>query len=708
MPVGSDKSRDAAHEQSLEATKATGQSLRQEAAGGTALYIALAVLGLCGGVVVLLCTSRYGIGTSPDSAGYLSAAKSLLAGRGYRYPDGGPCVQWPPLYPTLLAATGLAGLDPLLGARLLNSLAFGGLVFFSGILFVRCTAFKGLAVAGTLAVLSSAPLLACYIMAWSEPVFILLAVLFVLCVPRFLRSESLPALVLIAVLAGLACLQRYAGAALVLTGGALIALSPYRATLWRRLKYLVIFGAISVTPVALWCLRNTLVAGQSVGGHHPQLASGAELAHTLRIAAQIVAPWLRSPRLVDSVTLRRLGPVVALAAALVVLSHVAETIRRRRRKGLMIDGRQRDIDGLQVWSAAVLGLIYFGFLVVSSAGLTWDPEERLMAPVYVFLMVLVVAGIDSACRLLSLPLGYGRLVGSLGVCLCALWLLHPLRELRHTIRYCIEQGAGGYSISRWQDSPLVGWLRSHPPQGAIYSNMPDALYLLAGAAASTTPHYYWDAAQFARREFAAKPSYVVWFYNLYRPFLYDLRELLSRYRMEEIAALPDGRIYRFMSESGPPVAGVYHFWASKEDRHYYTIQKPERDRLLNKSDGVWTDGKPAFYVLLPDSVKPANVLPVYRFSSARYGTQFYTMNEAEKDRLLTQPSGGWTPEGIAFYAWPKPDEKDLVPVHRFWSERLGQHFYTANEGEKARLITEFSQTWTYEGIAWYAYGPEPQ
>ncbi len=706
MRAEPDVPRETVGEQSAEAGEGNGRSLRPEGGGSAALYITLALLGLCGVAVILLCTSRYGVGTSPDSAGYLGAARSLLAGKGYRYPDGGLCVQWPPLYPTLLAATRLAGLDPLLGARFLNSLAFGALIVAAGILFQRCTTSPAWAMAGALSILSAAPLLACYLMAWSEPVFILLAVLFVLCVPRFLRRESLRALVLVSGLAGLACLQRYAGAALVLTGGVLIALSPYRASLRRRLIYLTIFGAIAATPVALWCVRNTVLAGQTAGAHHPHLASGAELVRTLHVAAQIVAPWLwPSPR-VGPVQPMILGLVAALAAILVVLSHVAETAQRRR-NGPTIHADPKEIDGLQLWSVGAFGLIYFGFLVVSSAGLTWDPEERLMAPLYVFLMVLLVAGIDSACRLLSLPFGHGKLIGPIAFFLCLLWLLPPLRELRHTIPYCIRQGAGGYSAAPWQDSPLVEWLRRHPLEGGVYSNVPDALYLLTGASAGTTPHYYWDAAQFARREFAARPSYIVWFHNLRRYFLYDLRELLSRYRMEEVAAFPDGRIYRFVGAGGPAVAGVYHFWCAKGEKHLYTIHKPERDRLLNKSGGTWTDGAPAFYAFPPDSPRPARVLPVYRWSSAGSDTCLYTMNEAEKTRLLDQPAGRWTLEGIAFYAWPKPDEKDLVPVHRFWSDHLGQYFYTANNAEKDRLIAEFSRTWTYEGTAWYAYGPEP-
>ncbi|MCL5279100.1 MAG: hypothetical protein M1376_04240 [Planctomycetes bacterium] len=436
------------------------------------------------------------------------------------------------------------------------------------------------------------------------------------------------------------------------------------------------------------------------------MAPSAELVRTLHVAARIVAPWLWPAPRAGPIPPLILGLVVALAALLVVLAPVAETVQRRW-NGATIGAGPKKIDGLQLGSVVVFGLIYFGFLVVSSAGLTWDPEERLMAPLYVFLLVLLVAGIDSACRLLALPFGHDKLIGPMVFFLCLLWLLRPLHELRHTIRYCVRQGAGGYSAAPWQESPLVAWLRRHPLDGGVYSNVPDALYLLTGASADTTPHYYWDAAEFARRQFAAGPSYIVWFHNLRRYFLYDLRELLSRYRMEEVATFPDGRVYRFVGVGGPAVAGVYHFWCAQGEKHRYTIHKPERDRLLNKSGGTWTDGAPAFYAFPPDSPRPAGVLPVYRFASAGSDTCLYTMNEAEKTRLLEQTAGGWSLDGIAFYAWPEAGAKDLVPVHRFWSERLGQYFYTANKDEKDRLITEFSRTWTYEGIAWYAYGPEP-
>jgi len=290
--------------------------------------------------------------------------------------------------------------------------------------------------------------------------------------------------------------------------------------------------------------------------------------------------------------------------------------------------------------------------------------------------------------------------------LCILWLLYPLDNARGHFRYCRRHGVCGTGTPQWQRSPLMEWLRNHPLQGRLYSNVPHTVYLLTGAEVDTTPHHYWDASEFARREFASRTSYIVWLHGACWDWLYDLRELLSRYQMKEVAAFPDGCVYQYLGEGGPPVSGVYRFWSAQKNRHCYTIQKGERDRLIRQSDGAWTYEGPAFYAFAPEGVRPPEVRPVYRFWSAASQAHFYTMDEGEKDRLLQDPSGVWTCEGVAFYAWPQAGAKDVVPIYRFRSQSLGCHLYVGRESEKTRLVTELSQAWTYEGIAWYAYGPE--
>jgi len=64
----------------------------------------------------------------------------------------------------------------------------------------------------------------------------------------------------------------------------------------------------------------------------------------------------------------------------------------------------------------------------------------------------------------------------------------------------------------------------------------------------------------------------------------------------------------------------------------------------------------------------------------------------------------WAYEGPVFYAYPAGSQPaETLPVYRFWSATLRCHFYTISETEKNKLLSQYSRTWAYEGIAWYAY-----
>ncbi|MCL5281068.1 MAG: hypothetical protein M1376_14305 [Planctomycetes bacterium] len=154
---------------------------------------------------------------------------------------------------------------------------------------------------------------------------------------------------------------------------------------------------------------------------------------------------------------------------------------------------------------------------------------------------------------------------------------------------------------------------------------------------------------------------------------------------------------------------VYRFWSPVTGKHFYTISEAEKDKLINQYASVWTFEGPAYYAYLRAS--DPNLLPVYRFWSQKLSSHFYTMNEAEKDKLIRQYPDIWAFEGAKFYAYPEGKQPaGTRAVYRFWSETLGGHFYTIREAEKDKLINQYADTWAFEGVAWYAYatlGPEP-
>jgi len=147
---------------------------------------------------------------------------------------------------------------------------------------------------------------------------------------------------------------------------------------------------------------------------------------------------------------------------------------------------------------------------------------------------------------------------------------------------------------------------------------------------------------------------------------------------------------------------VYRFWSAATGKHFYTVDEAEKDKLINESASVWTFEGAVYYAYTRAS--EPNLLPVYEFSSQTLGSYFYTINEAEKDKLINKYAQVWKLEGPAFYAYPTGKQPaGTQPVYRFWSDKLGGHFYTIKEAEKDKLIKQYPNVWAFEGVAWYAY-----
>ena len=158
-----------------------------------------------------------------------------------------------------------------------------------------------------------------------------------------------------------------------------------------------------------------------------------------------------------------------------------------------------------------------------------------------------------------------------------------------------------------------------------------------------------------------------------------------------------------ISASATTPSPVYRFWSPVLSRHFYTISEAEKDKLINNYSHVWTYERVA-YQAYADDTQPG-VAPIYRFWSGTLNAHFYTMKVSERDKLISNYSQVWTYEGIAFYAYAAGSPPvGTSAVYRFWSGTLGCHFYTMSEAERDKLINLYPQVWTYESVAWYAYG----
>ncbi len=168
----------------------------------------------------------------------------------------------------------------------------------------------------------------------------------------------------------------------------------------------------------------------------------------------------------------------------------------------------------------------------------------------------------------------------------------------------------------------------------------------------------------------------------------------------------DAYLDNFTVETGghavPSLSNVDRFWSPVLRRHFYTIDPAERDKLIKEYSKTWTYEGPAFRA----AAKPGapGLAPVYRFWSLQAQDHFYTISAAEKDMLVAKYSKVWKFEGVAFYAYPQDAQPPASqPVFRFWRPQDNAHFYTIDPAERDRLLKEYSRVYAFEGVAFYAF-----
>jgi hypothetical protein len=523
------------------------------------------VLSMVGVLMVLVATSRYGVGTSPDSVTYVSTARNLLAGRGYVTFDGSPLVVFPPLFPTLLAGIGLGGIDPLEASRYVNAFCFGLVIFASGLWLLKHSRSEIVALIGSAAVLFSMPLLGVSVMAWSEPLFILFSLLFLLEIEEYLGNGRRLALVLSAIFAALATLERYIGVTVILTGLILLILQR-RTALGRRFVNATTFGLIATLPIGLWVVRNVLVSSKLTGVRGP---SPYTLVQHVYNALDVVTTWvlpssssseaaglsilpLSLRTIVQSAMLPPLPRfIIAILLFIAIVAVLVLSIMRSR--------NHKERSNLPQAAPMLCFLIVYPSVLITIAAVSWSREpinSRYMSPIYIPLISLVALAMDAGADFLGRRFR-GLAPKRLLFAAFCIWLAYPLCYGVGRVVHLARDGAGGFSKPSWRNSALILYLKQHPPAGQVYTNSQYALYLLTGTSARLSPRKYTyqshdptsdDLVRFRESLASSDDTYLAWFENEDSSYLYDVQDLRSRFDVEVVVTTPSGVLYRVKPE----------------------------------------------------------------------------------------------------------------------------------------------------------------
>jgi 4-amino-4-deoxy-L-arabinose transferase-like glycosyltransferase len=486
---------------------------------GLLYTLAVIALSLFAAALVLVLTGR-GVGTTSDGVTYVVAARSLISGQGFLTCSGDPLTLFAPLYPTVLASSSAFGTDPLEGARLINAITFGLIVFASGQMFLTYLNSRLFALLATIAVAFSWPLLLASIQALSEPLFTLLCLLFVLQLPVFLRDKSASALILLSAVAGLAWLERYIGVVLVLAGGLAILLLMRDRALWKRVVASLAFGLLASVVPLLWLVRNTTLTGLPTGPRPPSLNNAAEILN-------VMALWF-DPQPKDSAG-------IVLLVALVSITLV----------GLVIAARKRSLSAVVPVPPTLFLAVYVAFFVATVQTTNVSIDQRMVSPLYPFVVCVLFALAEGFAGWLNrrLPLSAGTwLVGGL----LALWLVLPIQKIAREAQLLADSDDWrGFTADTLRESPVVQWAVISDGDG-LYSNWPYPICLHTYRYVGLLPRD--EAAKAAQALLATGRDMLTLIVidtddRRYK-MRFDVSELASDFDIETVMESDDGGVYQ--------------------------------------------------------------------------------------------------------------------------------------------------------------------
>lgn len=449
-----------------------------------ASYLVLGAIGV-GGAVLHMMVTRWGIGLSADSAVYIAGARGILQGRGYAFPYGGGVWEaitlWPPFYSMVLAGFGLLGIEPLEGARWLNSILLGGSTILIGLVLRQALgASRVVPLMGALLFLLIDDTLSAYGWAWSDGLSLFLGFAGLHMLARYLDGRRSSAFWASAVLVGLSSLSRYAGVAFTVTGVAVLATESRPGVTHRsRFKDLVAFSAPSCVLMMAWLLRNVQVSGSPIG---PPVFAGPITAREWEALYRIVSHWLVPGRILPSL---RTSLMILIGAIFLFLSGMAIVARPRR-------GRELDGGNPQVARMFLLFVPAY-FLVILGTRTAFRyfnmAEDRYYVPLYAALVIVwlvdarwvydhVKVVLERSGRPWIRKWGDIALGTAVGTAFGVLLVFHGVQAWKWGGESYSE--GMGYANESWHKSQLVRYVRSSPLDAVVFSNAYDALYVLTG------------------------------------------------------------------------------------------------------------------------------------------------------------------------------------------------------------------------------------
>jgi hypothetical protein len=492
-------------------------------------------------VALALIATWKGPGLSNDSVAYLSAGVNIADSHGVTTLDDRSLTVFPPGLPVIAAIGETVGLGVEMTARLVSVVSFGAMVLLGNVMLRRVVRDRRAVIALT-ALLAVAPaLLGVSKMAWSEPPFIVVSLIFLLVLCRVWERRALSGfdLVALSVLCWVGFLLRYVGASLIVVG-AVTLLAALRPVDRRTLGRIVVFGALAVSVPILWMLRNHAADGTYLG---PRAPSPDSFWDVVERTAAVIGEWVVPVRDMSTRSLALVG----LAALILVAAALAR-----------IEWPRQGRAGAVLVCCCIFIPIYVGWMTVSSLTTAINPtNSRFLSPVFVPLLVVAAAAAAQLIARSDRAVWRG-LVGAVLAVGLAGYVAVSVRDVRDDAADGIQLNSDAVVDSDLAATALQS-VRTSPDGAVVYSNNPNALW----SATSMQPIYFaprdlgvrgrqvsGQLNAFARQlACTSDPSYLV-FYLITDDRYVDLDEIRKAVDVQRVEGGDRGVLFRVSAKPG--------------------------------------------------------------------------------------------------------------------------------------------------------------
>lgn len=489
-------------------------------------YLDFVVFPILAIYAVHLFTWYGGVGISPDSIMYTSAARSLHSTGSLITFNNTTITDFPVFYPVFLwLELTITGVDPFTAGPVLNMLLFALAVVLTGLIIVGFRPTSHLYRWLILAVMVSSPaLLEVYSYLWSETLFIPVILVFFFVAHQYLKTHTISSLLIFASVAALSSITRYAGVTLIGTGGVLLLMDlkpPYK----RKIQDIFIYGFVSISFLVLNLLRNYLDTGRLTG---PREQSFTPFYKNVYYFGTVICDWLG----LTEKAYHWAAPItLALFTGLIVL--------------LMINFRKKRLGTFENITL-LFAIVYGAFIIISSTFSRYERiNSRLLSPMYIALLLSCTYWIVGITKSLRQKPKYA--LKALTFLLLAGFCYQEYLIARERYDDEGEYGVPGYTDDSWNKSQFAAYLKNDKTifrRGVpIYSDANEALYFLSGDKVKLLPHRYFQNT--IQHFYKVTHYYLVWFNDMDNPELISLKDIQKVENLKLLKQFPEGAIYEY-------------------------------------------------------------------------------------------------------------------------------------------------------------------